>query len=271
MHPKPMTNSQFLSYQDLIYRRLGILYKEEKRDMLQGKVSRQMRAMEIEGYDQYFQIIRRATEDDKVWTDLVDDITIHTTNYFRERNHFDYISKNIDTILKSNPRILQRGEIKCWSSACSTGEEAYTLAMVLKDCLGDRIVPKILATDVSKGSVAKAIKGEYRKDIRRDIDPLVLQRHFIKTAETYRVSQDIKRLVTFRSFNLADHFPFKDTLDIIFCRNVMIYFSPEMQQSLLDKFYRALTPGGLLFIGHSESLIGKVHRFKYIQPTVYMR
>ncbi|NCC96761.1 MAG: hypothetical protein EOM02_07960, partial [Synergistales bacterium] len=93
MQLKPMTDSQFLKYQDLIYRRLGILYKEEKRDMLLGKVSKHMRAMEIEGYDQFFQIIRGSKEDDQVWTDLVDDITIHTTNYFRERNHFDYISR----------------------------------------------------------------------------------------------------------------------------------------------------------------------------------
>lgn len=271
MQLKPMTDSQFLKYQDLIYRRLGILYKEEKRDMLLGKVSKHMRAMEIEGYDQFFQIIRGAAEDDQVWTDLVDDITIHTTNYFRERNHFDYISRNVDTIMKSNPRILQRAEVRGWSSACSTGEEAYTMAMVLKDSMGDRATPKVLATDVSKGSVAKAIKGEYRKDIRKDVDPLILQRYFTKAGEHYRVNQEIRRFITFRSFNLAEQFPFRDSFDIIFCRNVMIYFSPEMQQSLLNKLYRALTPGGLLFIGHSESLIGKVHRFQYIQPTVYMR
>ena len=271
MNPKAMTDNQFLKYQDLIYRRLGILYKEEKRDMLLGKVSRHMRNMGIEGYDQFFQIIRSAGDSDSIWTDLVDDITIHTTNYFRERNHFDYISRNVETIVKNNPRIVQRAEIRGWSSACSTGEEAYTMAMVLKDCMGDRAIPKILATDVSKGSVAKAIRGEYRKDIRRDVDPLVLQRYFTKAGEIYRISKDIKRLITFRSFNLAENFPFRDTFDLIFCRNVMIYFSPEMQQSLLNKLYKALTPGGLLFIGHSESLIGKVHRFQYIQPTVYMR
>ncbi|NCC96701.1 MAG: methyltransferase domain-containing protein, partial [Synergistales bacterium] len=172
---------------------------------------------------------------------------------------------------KSNPRILQRAEIRGWSSACSTGEEAYTMAMVLKDSMGDRATPKVLATDVSKGSVAKAMKGEYRKDIRKDVDPLILQRYFTKAGEHYRVNQEIRRFITFRSFNLAEQFPFRDSFDIIFCRNVMIYFSPEMQQSLLNKLYRALTPGGLLFIGHSESLIGKVHRFQYIQPTVYMR
>jgi chemotaxis protein methyltransferase CheR len=264
-----MSDRQFLQFQELIYKRFGILYKEEKKDMLQAKISRQMRSLGVESYDDYLEAIRGG--DDENWSSFVDDITIHTTNFFRERNHFDYLRKNMDALLRNNPLVRQRFEIRAWSSACSTGEEAYSLAMVLREALDERISLKILATDVSRGSLARAAAGWYRSEIRKDAEPYFLQKYFSREDGGFRVNESLRRCVRFRFFNLAEHFPFRNVFDVIFCRNVMIYFSPEMQQALLGKMARVLPPGGLLFIGHSESLIGKQHRFQYVQPTIYMR
>ncbi len=264
------TDAIFRRFADMIYQRFGIVYKEEKREMLRAKISRHMRREGMDSYEEFFHLLLHRDSRD-LWMAFVDDITIHTTNFFRERNHFDYIRRHIDDIFEANPRILGRRELRAWSSAASTGEEPYTLAMVLAEALGDRASFKILATDVSRGALAQGMAGEYRVDIRNDVEPLYLQKYFVRTSRGFMVTPELRHRVVFRLFNLADPFPFRHPLDMIFCRNVMIYFSTEMQQELVDKVYRALAPGGLFFIGHSESLIGKRHRFKYIQPTIYMR
>lgn len=266
-----MSDGEFFRFQELIYRRLGILYKEEKREMLQAKVSRQMRRLDIDRYGTYFEKIRQGRRTDPLWSSFVDDITIHTTNFFRERNHFDYLSRNVAEMTARNRRIADRREVRAWCAACSTGEEAYSLSIVLEEALGEGFSAKVLATDISRASVAKAMSGVYRREIAKDVGPSLLHRHFVPVAEGYRVRETLRRRIVFRLFNLAEPFPFRNGFDIIFCRNVMIYFPPEMQQSLLNKLYRALVPGGLLFIGHSESLIGKNHCFHYVQPTVYRR
>lgn len=265
-----LSDAMFRRFADLIYTRFGILYKEEKKEMLQIKIARHMHREGMDSYEAFFDLLLHRDSRD-LWTAFVDDITIHTTNFFRERNHFDYIRTKIDSIFQANPRILGRRDLRAWSSAASTGEEAYTLAMVLSETLGDRASFKVLATDVSRGALVKGMTGEYRGDIRRDVDPIYIQKYFRRTAGGFAVGPELRHKVVFRLFNLADRFPFRQPLDMIFCRNVMIYFSAEMQQELLDKLYRSLAPGGLLFIGHSESLIGKKHRFRYIQPTIYMR
>ena len=143
--------------------------------------------------------------------------------------------------------------------------------MVLKEYLPVRIDIKLLATDISAGTVANAQKGEYILDTEDLISPYFLGKYFTRNDRKYKVNREIKNLVTFRAFNLMESFPFRNNFDIIFCRNVMIYFNSATQKELVEKFYNALTPGGLLFIGHSESLSQIQYKFKYIQPTIYMR
>jgi chemotaxis protein methyltransferase CheR len=182
-----------------------------------------------------------------------------------------FIRDKIQNILRLNKRIDERGEIRVWSSACSTGNEAYTIAMVLKECLPGNIQPKILATDVSAGVISTAIKGEYFLNSEDLINNYYLNKYFTRKGAAYCINPDIKQLITFRTFNLMENFPFRDKFDIIFCRNVMIYFPPEKVEELVKKFYEVLVPGGMLFIGHSESLIHKQYNFRYVQPTIYMR
>lgn len=265
-----LKDKQFDKFKMLIYNKLGIHISEAKREMIQSKVGRLMRALEMEDYDEYYDFLCNNINNDH-WHKFVDDVTIHKTNFFREDNHFEFIRNKIDTIFQNNPRILKTNEIRVWSSACSNGKEAYTLAIVLKEYLPPHINIKILATDVSSGIIEQAQKALYKLDAEDMVNPYFLSKYFNKLGDEYAVKQELKDLVTFRTFNLMNIFPFKNTFDIIFCRNVMIYFNFETQEKLIKKFYDVLPSGGLLFIGHSESLNQKQYKFEYIQPTVYMK
>jgi chemotaxis protein methyltransferase CheR len=155
--------------------------------------------------------------------------------------------------------------------ACSTGQEAYTLAIVLKEALPKDFSVKVLATDVSNRVLKVAIDGVYQEDSINDIDKSYLDRYFTKSQELFQVNDDIRKLVTFRQFNLMNQFPFSGNFDIIFCRNVMIYFNLETQKELLRKIYDCLSSGGLLFIGQSESILNKNHNFKHLKSTIYIK
>jgi len=145
------------------------------------------------------------------------------------------------------------------------------LAIVLTENLPEEVNVKILATDISSRALTAASRGAYPQRIKDEVDGYYLTRYFERSDEGFKVVGPIRDMVTVRQFNLMDIFPFKNTFDMIFCRNVMIYFDLKVQQMLLDKFYNVTAPGGLLFLGHSESLINKTHRYKYIQPTIYMK
>jgi chemotaxis protein methyltransferase CheR len=263
-------NRQFERFQNLIQERLGIHFNQNKREMLQAKLDKLMRKNGLSSYDAYFEQLTQAS-DPGVWVPFSDEITVNKTDFFREMNHFEFIRSRIDSILEQNRRIRARNEIRAWSAGCSTGQEPYTLAMVFRECLPPEINLKILATDISHRVLSTAQRAYYPPAIAGEVSSYHLQRYFQKRGSGYQVDPEIRRLVTFRQFNLMERFPFRDTLDIIFCRNVMIYFDQSTQQELIEKFYRALTPGGYLFIGHSESLTNKAHRFSYIQPTVYQK
>lgn len=268
-NPKKLSDKQFEKFKNLVKEKIGVNLNDGKRELLQAKVSKLMRDAEIYCYDKYYETICSCKG--ASWKFFVDNITIHKTNFFREDNHFNFIRDKLNNIFKSNPRILQNKEIRVWSSACSTGDEAYTLAMVLKEYIPPEISIKILATDVSSLVIQEAQTAEYVLDSEDIINPYFLQKYFKKTGNIYKITDELKNIVTFRTFNLMSPFPFINKFDIIFCRNVMIYFDIETQEKLIKKFYDVTTPGGLLFIGHSESLNQRQYKFKYLQPTIYIK
>lgn len=264
------TDREFEKYRRLIYEKSGIHLSDVKKDTLKAKLHKLMARNSMYSYDEYYDTL--VTDRDKQSIiEFINEITINKTDFFRENNHFDFIKYKIQWILEKNPRILRNREIRVWSAGCSTGEEAYTLAFVLKECLPEKINIKILATDICSKVLIIAGKGIYPSRIRNEIDSYYLTRYFERSENEYKVVDSIRELVTIRQFNLMDAFPFSNTFDMIFCRNVMIYFDTKTQQSLLDKFYSVTAPGGLLFLGHSESLINKRHRYQYIQPTIYSK
>ncbi len=266
---KKLSDRQFEKFCQLVKNRLGISLGAAKRDHLQSKVSKLMRESNITCYDKYYELVNigRGTH----WTSFVDYVTIHKTNFFREDNHFNFLRDKFKNIVNLNPRIIRNKEIKVWSSACSTGDEAYTIAMVLKEYIPPDIRIKILATDVSSLVIKEAQQAQYVLDSEDIINPYFLQKYFNKFGNIYKITDEIINLVTFRTFNLMHPFPFRDNFDIIFCRNVMIYFDIPTQEKLVRKFYEVLTPGGLLLIGHSESLNQRQYKFKYLQPTIYIK
>lgn len=264
------TDNHYNKYRNLIHSQFGIRLNDSKREMLKSKLSKLMRSEGIDSYDKYYKLLID-NKNSEQWMRFIDLITIHKTDFFRENNHFSFIRNNIETIKKNNLRIANDKKIIVWSAGCSTGEEPYTIAMVLKETLTADFEIKILATDISKGSVANAQRGFYKKNVIQDIDNYYLGKYFNHDSAGYYVMDQIKNMITFRTFNLMEPFPFTKKFDIIFCRNVMIYFDLATQAVLIKKFYEALNPGGMLFIGHSESLTSKQYKFKYVQPTVYLK
>ena len=262
--------AQFEKFSRLIYDQLGIHINLAKQEMLKTKLDKLMRLQGIDSYDEYFQRLTRGG-DPQDWIRFSDEITINKTDFFRENHHFEFIRNRLEAILEWNPRIRKGAVIRVWSAGCSSGEEPYTLAMVLREALPAGIQVKILATDLSHRVLAAAQRGSYSLPDVAVISPYYLQRYFKRRHDKWEVNREIKDLITFRQFNLMEPFPFRNTFDIIFCRNVMIYFDPRTQQNLIGRFYEVLTPGGLLFIGHSESLTNKKHHFQYLQPTIYQK
>jgi len=259
----------FIRYQDYLYSKLGIRFTPEKTQMIKAKIDRVKNSYEINNYDEFLDILKN-NEGSEFWHDFIHEITTHKTDFFREVNHFNYLKKNINFLFDRIPRIRIKNEIRIWSAGCSTGEEPYTLAMLFKEIVPQTYV-KILATDVSKEALQAGVKAVYPKSIKTEMTPFYLSKYFVGNGEGFVLKDEIKNMVTFRQFNLMNSFPFKKSFDIIFCRNVMIYFSTQVIEILLEKFYENLTQNGLLFIGHSESLINKKHSFKYIQPTIYQK
>lgn len=266
----PFTDVLFTKFSTMIYDNLGIHFGPAKKDMLKAKLDKLLRLNSLDSYNHYYEALQQRGND-RLWAEFVDEITVHQSGFFRENHHFEFIRTQLRLILEKNPRIMQNKEIKIWSAGCSTGEEAYTLAMVLKEWLPAEIAVRILATDVSSKTLAAAQNGLFPSAIKKSMDPYYLMEYFQANGDNYEVKPELKELITFRLFNLMEPFPFTNPFDVIFCRNVMIYFDQAVQEQLISKFYDFLTVGGLLFIGHSESLIGKQYRFRYLEPTIYIK
>lgn len=264
------TESHFQLYSKYIYNRYGMHINHQKKSLLFLKVDKAMKSTGLDSYDDYYQLISNESNQDaiKVFASV---ITTNTTEFFREIAHFEYLKQNIESIISKSPRILKNGEIRVWSAGCSTGQEAYTIAMVLDELLGDRVDVKILATDISQRVLLTAQKGFYPDVFQSQISKYYFYKYWEKSPEGFSARNELKKLITFRAFNLVDDFSFKKGFDIIFCRNVMIYFDINSQEKLVRKFYQTLSPGGLFLVGHSESLMNKTHEFKYIMPAVYTK
>ncbi|MGE5371606.1 MAG: CheR family methyltransferase [Solirubrobacterales bacterium] len=257
-------------YSDFLYETTGILYGKPKQSVLRGKLARLLARKNLESADDFLKHILSPGHAHDC-QDFIDAMTTNTTEFFREPDHFEYIEAQLPSIMARNPRIERSRTIRVWSAACSTGQEPVTIAMVLSRQLPKDIQIRILATDVSTQALVKAIRGHYSESDVQGIPQKQLKRHFTPYEGGHQVSEEIRALITYRQFNLQSEFRFKHGFDLIFCRNVMIYFDYNIQQALTDKFYNQLVPGGLLFVGHAESLFNKSHRFHSIGHSIYLK
>lgn len=267
-----LSETEYSRLKAYIYNKLGIEVDEKKRETVSTKVMKLVTRRNMSSSKDYVNLLLN-TSDAEIVQEFFNEITTNTTEFFREVAHFDYIKSNISHIMADIPRIQREREIRVWSAPCSSGEEALTLAMVLKECLPQGISPKILATDISMKVLNKATKGVYTESECKGIPKIFLTKYFNKQKDGfYEAGDELKRHITYKLFNLMEDFhAIKRGFDIIFCRNLMIYFDHTSQEKLINKFYDVLVPNGLFFIGHSESLLNKKHKFKYVQTAIFKR
>ncbi|HHZ17556.1 MAG TPA: protein-glutamate O-methyltransferase CheR [Peptococcaceae bacterium] len=262
---------EFNELSEYIHRNLGIKLGKEKKTLLIGRLQNVLLQKNLRSFSEYYDYLRNEKTGEAVAT-LVEKITTNHTFFMREAEHFAYFR---DVVLPYLADTVKSKDLRIWSAGCSTGEEAYTLAMIMQDYFGfDSSWDKtILATDISGKVLEIARKGEY---YNRDLGNLPVQwrvNYFKRLNPEKSVIVDtIKNQVLFRSFNLMNPtFPFKKKFHVIFCRNVMIYFDAPTKDGLVNRFYDVMEDGGYLFIGHSESLNREKVKFKYIMPAIYRK
>ena len=267
-----LSNNEFLKFSKLVYEKCGINLHDGKKELVRARLSKRLRQTGIKDYKGYYKYLSEDESGDEIYR-LMDVISTNLTSFFREEKHFDFLRA------KALPHFQQKGvkDLRLWSAGCSSGEEPYSLAIALLEYFGERLPFKvsILGTDISSQVLGKAMTGIYSQERLKRIPMPVIRKYFQKgygkQTGNYRVKPILKELIQIRYFNLIEPFQFNDPFNIIFCRNVMIYFDKNTQQLLVDKFYRSLDQGGYLLIGHSEGLTGIEHSFQYIGPSIYQK
>ncbi len=266
-----MDDEVFNRYRKVIREKAGISLSEKKRALVRGRVSKRMRALNINDFGSYLDRVE-SDETQKELTELLDAISTNVTRFFRESEHFDFLEKVVSRWHEAG-----QDKFRFWSAACSTGEEPYTMAMVLKDALPDRGVDwKILATDISTQVLRTAAKGRYAEKKLEKVDESRIRRFFSKNTgddeTTYKVRPSLRQKILFRRLNLSDPpYPMSGPMDVIFARNVMIYFDNDVRNMLLEEVHRLLRPNGYLIVGHAESLTGCLGDFETVRPSVYVK
>jgi chemotaxis protein methyltransferase CheR len=267
-----ITEQEFAQLTNYIKTHYGIHMKEEKRTLLVGRLQQTMQRMNFSSYTEYLEYVK-SDKSGKALTELANQVTTNHTFFMRETDHFDFYR---DHVLPDLIARLREKDIRVWSAGCSSGQEPYTLAMIMADVLGKEKVwwdTKVLATDICSRVLEHAAKGEYPTDqIAALPDKWKSEYLRAKSKDTSVFSDKIRAEVIYRKFNLMDaKFPFKKPFHVIFCRNVMIYFDNPTREALVDKFWDHMEYGGYLFIGHSESLNRDKTRFRYVMPAVYRK
>ena len=259
-----------------IYNYSGIKMPHTKMTMLEGRLRRRLRATGLPTFDSYCDYLFKHDGIEAEAIFLIDAVTTNKTDFFREPKHFDYM------VQKALPDILnQYGDrrIRTWSSACSTGAEPYTMAMVLADVLAAKAPERdyfVLATDLSTDVLQKAQRGIYPSDLLQPVPAAMMQKYVMRASDSrrpeVRINPGLRSRVGFARLNLMDDvYPVGDPMHIIFCRNVLIYFDKPTQQHVLTRLCNCLLPGGYLFIGHSETVTGFDLPIKQVANTVFKR
>ena len=267
-----ITKKEFEELTAFIKANYGIHLKAEKESLVIGRLQNILIQNGFHNFSEYYQYLLKDKTGMAV-TGLLDKITTNHTFFMREVDHFTYLK---ETVLPYLANHIKDKDLRVWSAGCSSGEEPYTLAMIIDEFFGrDKLSwdTKILATDISNRVLEQARKGIYRKN---DIEtlPSNWKLNYFENydRESSAITAKLKNEIVFRKFNLMESsFPFKKKFHTIFCRNVMIYFDERTKVELVNKFYHAMEPGGYLFIGHSESLKRDETLFKYVMPAVYRK
>jgi len=265
-----MTDRDFDTIRNIVSERTGIVLSDGKRDMVYGRLVRRLRALGLSGFSQYCELISK--DDEAELSEFINAITTNLTAFFRENHHFEFLQKEVlPNIIKTK----KEKKIRIWSAGCSSGEEPYSIAMVVREVVPRDWDVKILATDLDSNMVNRARNGVYDEGRVSGIDRQRLKRWVKKgkgsSAGQIRMSDDLRSIITFKQLNLMHGWPFKGPFDFMFCRNVVIYFNKDTQRVLFDRFANLLPEGAYIFIGHSESMFNVCDRFKLLGKTIYQK
>lgn len=267
------TDGDFERIRQLVRQHAGISLSEAKKDMVYSRLARRLRALDLDNFRDYCKLVEQGEGDELV--NFTNSITTNLTAFFREEHHFHYLADTLIPQLRKEKAASRR--LRIWSAGCSTGEEPYSLAMVLKEKLPERESwdVKILATDLDSNVLAAASKGIYNEQRLKGVSAQRRKRWFLKGKGTHngsiRVAPELQSMVSFRQLNLLQEWPFAGPFDFIFCRNVVIYFDKTTQKVLFERYADVMNDNAHLFIGHSESLFKVTERFKLIGQTIYRR
>ncbi len=261
--------ADFERVRKLIYQRAGISLHDGKRAMVYSRLSRRLRETGHRSFKDYLAWLEGATglAADQEWQEFINCLTTNLTSFFREDHHFHALADALKTLPNRNPRI--------WCNAASTGEEPYSITMVLSEVLGTGTGARLLATDIDTKVLATAQRGVYAADAR-GLSPERLKKHFMRgtgaNAGFIRAKPELGKMIDFRPFNLmSPSWSLGEPFDMVFCRNVMIYFDHGTQRKVLERIHGVMKPGGLLFVGHSENFTDSRDLFHLQGKTIYKR
>jgi chemotaxis protein methyltransferase CheR len=288
----PLTDAELKLLQTLIYQECGMYFDERRTHFLRDRLQRRLKACNLESFYSYYRLLT-SREGKQELNLLLENLTVNETSFYRVRPQLDLFQRRILETLLHKKQERRDWTLRIWSAGCSTGQEPYSLAMLVCDALAyyylrnplpfDMPVPKplvpppwrveIIASDINYSALLTAGQGIYNEVQMEPVDYATRLRYFDKTADKYAVKTALKSLIHFDFHNLKTEF-LPQRNDVIFCRNVMIYFDEAEQKRLVEKFYRCLNPEGYLFVGHAESLFGLTKKFHMIHEnnaTVYQR
>jgi len=261
------SDADFARVQKLIYRRAGISLHDGKHAMVYGRLSRRLRET---GHDEFCSYLDWLENDNSAqeWQEFINALTTNLTNFFREKHHFDILA----TLLRKRPQ----GPWNIWCSAASTGEEPYSIAMTALENLNTNAKFKLTASDIDSRVLENAARGIYRRDDIKNIEADRLRRFFLRgkgnNSGLVRIKPEVRSITEFLEVNLVcDNWPFNQEFEMVFCRNVMIYFDNVTKRQVLTRIHRVIKPGGLLFVGHAENLSEARDLFAQRGKTVYQR
>jgi chemotaxis protein methyltransferase CheR len=269
-----MRDRDFEFIRGLVYERSRINLSPDKRELVVARIGKRLRATRVASVEAYCRLLQSPAADEEL-SHLIDAISTNHTYFFREPAHFDFLRSRAVPEMLAPTRSDHRGRFNVWSAACSSGEEPYSIAMTLAECLPDRPW-HVEATDISRRILTHAAAGIYSESTVAKVSPEVCRAHFQRgfgpRAGFFRIKPALRERVSFHHLNLLEgEPPFDEPFQVIFCRNVMIYFDRPTQEELIARLFRRLVPGGYLFVGHAESLTHLRHELRPVAPAAYQK
>ena len=268
-----LTDAQFNRIRQLVREHTGIALSEAKRQLVYGRLARRLRALKLESFGEYVELLERGVASEL--EEFTNAITTNLTSFFREPHHFEYLASDVLPKIVAKDSGVRRARI--WCCAASTGEEPYSIAMVLREAqdILNGFDVKLLATDLDSAVLATGAAGVYNADRLKSVSSARVSRFFGKGSGEqigkFRAQDELRNLITFKQLNLMHEWPVRGPFDAIFCRNVIIYFDKETQRALFERMAALQRPGDMLFLGHSESLYRVSDKYELVGRTIYRR